>query len=165
MSNILSRQYCAYRYKWEKKDWVKTMLIFPPVILGVLLFICSIFKPGFALVLIIEVEKRKLVAGVVLFWLLFIVLYSIHKRKKCKKFREAVRDNRPCESCKVTFVFDKEHRYIRSDGQERIESMGWDEDAKLKSGQDAVVVYIPFMDEFYTEMPETLKKVEKSIKN
>ena len=92
---------------------------------------------------------------------MFVGWYYWHKKKKCKKFKQAAKDSRPCEICEVKMALGKEHKYIYSNGQEKIVWMEWDMEGKIKDGQPAVIVYIPLADEFYTDKPETIEMIKE----
>ena len=107
-------------------------------------------------------EKEELVVKVGIFlWILVVGWYCWREKSKCKKFKQAVKDSRPCEICEVKMALGEEHKYIYSNGQEKIVWMEWDMEGKIKDGQPAVIVYIPLADEFYTDKPETIEMIKE----
>ena len=151
VSNRLSRQYCTYRYKKEMKEWIHETIV---VSIGI---IALIFTVAVALegkeILVIE-------AGILLFPLFVGGYYWIGK-KKCRKYEQAAKDYRTCELCEVTMALREKHKYIYSNGQEKIVRMERDMDGKIKDGQPAVIVYIPLADKFYTDKPETIEMIKE----
>ena len=151
VSNTLSRQYCTYRYKKEMKEWIHETIV---VSIGI---IALIFTVAVALegkeILVIE-------AGILLFPVCVGGYYWIGK-KKCRKYEQAAKDYRACESCEVTMALREKHKYIYSNGQEKIVRMERDMDGKIKDGQPAVIVYIPLADKFYTDKPETIEMIKE----
>ena len=151
VSNTLSRQYCTYRYKKEMKEWIhETILISIAVI--ILIFVAAVALEGKE-ILVIE-------AGILLFPVCVGGYYWIGK-KKCRKYEQAAKDYRACESCEVTMALREKHKYIYSNGQEKIVRMERDMDGKIKDGQPAVIVYIPLADKFYTDKPETIEMIKE----
>mgnify|MGYP004589332519 CR=1 FL=1 len=151
VSNTLSRQYCTYRYKKEMKEWIhETILISIAVI--ILIFVAAVALEGKE-ILVIE-------AGILLFPVCVGGYYWIGK-KKCRKYEQAAKDCRTCEFCEVTMALREKHKYIYSNGQEKIVRMERDMDGKIKDGQPAVIVYIPLANKFYTDKPETIEMIKE----
>ena len=151
VSNTFSRKYCTYRYKKEMREWIyETVLISIAVI--ILIFVVAVALEGKE-ILVIE-------AGILLFPLFVGGYYWIGK-KKCRKYEQAAKDYRTCELCEVTMALREKHKYIYSNGQEKIVRMERDMEGKIKDGQPAVIVYIPLADEFYTDKPETIEMIKE----
>ena len=151
VSNMFSKKYCTYRYKAERKDWFKMTVTISVLFIGF----------GSVIALALE-EKEELVVKVGIFlWILVVGWYCWREKNKCKKFKQAVKDSRPCEICEVKMALGEEHKYIYSNGQEKIVRMERDMDGKIKDGQPAVIVYIPLADKFYTDKPETIEMIKE----
>ena len=133
------------------KEWIHETIV---VSIGI---IALIFTVAVALegkeILVIE-------AGILLFPVCVGGYYWIGK-KKCRKYEQAAKDYRACESCEVTMALREKHKYIYSNGQEKIVRMERDMDGKIKDGQPAVIVYIPLADKFYTDKPETIEMIKE----
>lgn len=151
VSNTFSRKYCIYRYKAERKDWFKMTVTISVLFIGL----------GSVIALALDGKEVLVIEAGIILWLLFVGWYYWHKKKKCKKFKQAAKDSRPCEICEVKMALGKEHKYIYSNGQEKIVWMEWDMEGKIKDGQPAVIVYIPLADEFYTDKPETIEMIKE----
>ena len=151
VSNTFSRKYCIYRYKAERKDWFKMTVTISVLFIGL----------GSVIALALDGKEVLVIEAGIILWLLFVGWYYWHKKKKCKKFKQAAKDSRPCEICEVKMALGKEHKYIYSNGQEKSVWMEWDMEGKIKDGQPAVIVYIPLADKFYTDKPETIEMIKE----
>ncbi len=151
VSNTFSRKYCIYRYKAERKDWFKMTVTISVLFIGL----------GSVIALALDGKEVLVIEAGIILWLLFVGWYYWHKKKKCKKFKQAAKDSRPCEICEVKMALGEKHKYIYSNGQEKIVWMEWDMEGKIKDGQPAVIVYIPLADEFYTDKPETIEMIKE----
>ena len=95
------------------KEWIhETILISIAVI--ILIFVAAVALEGKE-ILVIE-------AGILLFPVCVGGYYWIGK-KKCRKYEQAAKDYRACESCEVTMALREKHKYIYSNGQEKIVRM------------------------------------------
>ena len=151
VSNTFSQKYCTYHYEVERKEWFQMTVTISGLFIGF----------GSIIAYALE-EKEELVVKVGIFlWILVVGWYCWREKSKCKKFKQAVKDSRPCEICEVKMALGEEHKYIYSNGQEKIVWMEWDMEGKIKDGQPAVIVYIPLADEFYTDKPETIEMIKE----
>ncbi len=151
VSNTFSRKYCTYRYKAERKEWFQMTVTISGLFIGF----------GSAIVLAMDGKEAQVIKAGSLLLLLIVGWYCWREKNKCKKFKQAVKDSRPCEICEVKMALGKEHKYIYSNGQEKIVWMEWDMEGKIKDGQPAVIVYIPLADKFYTDKPETIEMIKE----
>ena len=151
VSNTFSRKYCTYRYKAERKEWFQMTVTISGLFIGF----------GSAIVLAMDGKEAQVIKAGSLLLLLIVSWYCWREKNKCKKFKQAVKDSRPCEICEVKMALGEEHKYIYSNGQEKIVWMEWDMEGKIKDGQPAVIVYIPLADEFYTDKPETIEMIKE----
>ena len=151
VSNTFSRKYCTYRYKAERKEWFQMTVTISGLFIGF----------GSAIVLAMDGKEAQVIKAGSLLLLLIVSWYCWREKNKCKKFKQAVKDSRPCEICEVKMALGKEHKYIYSNGQEKIVWMEWDMEGKIKDGEPAVIVYIPLADKFYTDKPETIEMIKE----
>ena len=151
VSNTFSRKYCTYRYKAERKEWFQMTVTISGLFIGF----------GSAIVLAMDGKEAQVIKAGSLLLLLIVGWYCWREKNKCKKFKQAVKDSRPCEICEVKMALGKEHKYIYSNGQEKIVWMEWDMEGKIKDGEPAVIVYIPLADKFYTDKPETIEMIKE----
>ncbi len=91
--------------------------------------------------------------------LLIIGVGSIRGYHKNKKFKEIPASGKPLEYATVVVEIGKEKRLLCSDGHEEVWRMEYDDDAEVKEGQEAVVIYVPSAGEMITEKPDILHKI------
>ena len=151
VSNTFSQKYCTYRYEVERKEWFQMSVTISGLFIGF----------GSAIVLALDGKEAQVIKAGSLLLLLIVGWYCWREKNKCKKFKQAAKDSRPCEICEVKMALGKEHKYIYSNGQEKSVWMDWDMEGKIKDGQPAVIVYIPLADEFYTDKPETIEMIKE----
>ena len=96
--------------------------------------------------------------GVMVAVLIFFIGYvmAYHKNKRLKdvtKYRIPVRILH--SSCRCIYL----KKFICSDGHMEEWKMKYDDDAKIKDGQEAVVIYSPATHEMFTERKEVMNKI------
>ena len=107
VSNTFSRKYCTYRYKAERKEWFQMTVTISGLFIGF----------GSAIVLAMDGKEAQVIKAGSLLLLLIVGWYCWREKNKCKKFKQAVKDSRPCEICEVKMALGKEHKYMYSNGQ------------------------------------------------
>ena len=91
--------------------------------------------------------------------LLIIGMGCIRGYHKNKKFKEIPASGKLLEYATVVVEIGKEKRFLCSDGHEEVWRMEYDDDAEVKEGQEAVVIYVPSTGEMITEKPDILHKI------
>ena len=152
MSYYMTKQYCDYKFQKRMKNSVEGVAVIALLELAAAFFIPAMYDKFF------KWYGYVAGAGVIIAILIFAVGYVLVCRKN-KKFKEATNVGYPLEYCIVIADVYNLKKFICSDGHMEEWKMRSDDDAKVKDGEEAVVIYSPATHEMFTERKEVMNKV------
>ena len=152
MSYSMTQQYCNMKFRYKMKHSMESVLL-----LGVLVAMAAFIGP-LASDKLFAWYSYIVAVGVFMILLIMGVGYGIAYHKH-KKFKEISASGKPLEYTTVVAEIGKEKRFLCSDGHEEVWRMEYDDDMKVKEGQEAVVIYVPSTGEMITEKPDILHKI------
>ena len=152
MSYYMTKQYCDYKFQKRIKNSIEGVAV-----IAVLELVAAFVIPAMCDKLF-KWYGYVAGAGVIIAILIFAVGYILVCRKN-KKFKEAANAGYPLEYCIVVADVYNLKKFICSDGHMEEWKMKPDDDAKVKDGEDAVVIYSPSTHEMFTERKEVMNKV------
>ena len=146
MSYYMTKQYCDYKFRKRMKNSVEGVAVIALLELAAAFVIPAMYDKLY------KWYGYVAGAGVIIAILIFAVGYILVCRKN-KKFKEAANAGYPLEYCIV--IAD----VYCSDGHMEEWKMRSDDAAKVKDGEEAVVIYSPATHEMFTERKEVMNKV------
>ena len=152
MSYYMTKQYCDYKFRKRMKNSVEGVAVIALLELAAAFVIPAMYDKFF------KWYGYVAGAGVIIAILIFAVGYILVCRKN-KKFKEAANAGYPLEYCIVIADVYNLKKFICSDGHMEEWKMRSDDDAKVKDGEEAVVIYSPSTHEMFTERKEVMNKV------
>ena len=152
MSYYMTKQYCDYKFQKRIKNSIEGVAV-----IAVLELVAAFVIPAMCDKLF-KWYGYVAGAGVIIAILIFAVGYVLICRKK-RKFKEVANAGYPLEYCIVVADVYNLKKFICSDGHMEEWKMKPDDDAKVKDGEDAVVIYSPSTHEMFTERKEVMNKV------
>ena len=152
MSYYMTKQYCDYKFQKRIKNSIEGVAV-----IAVLELVAAFVIPAMCDKLF-KWYGYVAGAGVIIAILIFAVGYVLICRKK-RKFKEVANAGYPLEYCIVVADVYNLKKFICSDGHTEEWKMKPDDDAKVKDGEDAVVIYSPSTHEMFTERKEVMNKV------
>ena len=152
MSHYMSKQYCDYKYHKRMKNSMEGVVIFVLLELIAAILIPIIYDNLF------KWYGYMAGGGVMVAVLIFFIGYvmAYHKNKRLK---DVTNVGYPLEYCIVVADVYNLKKFICSDGHMEEWKMKYDDDAKIKDGQEAVVIYSPATHEMFTERKEVMNKI------
>ena len=152
MSHYMSKQYCDYKYHKRMKNSMEGVVIFVLLELIAAILIPIIYDNLF------KWYGYMAGGGVMVAVLIFFIGYvmAYHKNKRLKDVTNA---GYLLEYCIVVADVYNLKKFICSDGHMEEWKMKYDDDAKIKNGQEAVVIYSPATHEMFTERKEVMNKI------
>ena len=152
MSHYMSKQYCDYKYHKRMKNSMEGVVIFVLLELIAAILIPIIYDNLF------KWYGYMTGGGVMVAVLIFFIGYvmAYHKNKRLK---DVTNTGYPLEYCIVVADVYNLKKFICSDGHMEEWKMKYDDDAKIKDGQEAVVIYSPATHEMFTERKEVMNKI------
>ena len=152
MSHYMSKQYCDYKYHKRMKNSMEGVVIFVLLELIAAILIPIIYDNLF------KWNGYMAGGGVMVAVLIFFIGYvmAYHKNKRLK---DVTNTGYPLEYCIVVADVYNLKKFICSDGHMEEWKMKYDDDAKIKDGQEAVVIYSPATHEMFTERKEVMNKI------
>ena len=152
MSHYMSKQYCDYKYHKRMKNSMEGVVIFVLLELIAAILIPIIYDNLF------KWYGYMTGGGVMVAVLIFFIGYvmAYHKNKRLK---DVTNTGYPLEYCIVVADVYNLKKFISSDGHMEEWKMKYDDDAKIKDGQEAVVIYSPATHEMFTERKEVMNKI------
>ena len=152
MSHYMSKQYCDYKYHKRMKNSMEGVVIFVLLELIAAILIPIIYDNLF------KWYGYMAGGGVMVAVLIFFIGYvmAYHKNKRLK---DVTNTGYPLEYCIVVADVYNLKKFICSDGHMEEWKMKYDDDAKIKDGQEAVVIYSPATHEMFTERKEVMNKI------
>ena len=152
MSYYMTKQYCDYKFRKRMKNSVEGVAVIALLELAAAFVIPAMYDKLY------KWYGYVAGAGVIIAILIFAVGYILVCRKN-KKFKEAANAGYPLEYCIVIADVYNLKKFICSDGHMEEWKMRSDDDAKVKDGEEAVVIYSPSTHEMFTERKEVMNKV------
>ena len=152
MSYYMTKQYCDYKFRKRMKNSVEGVAVIALLELAAAFVIPAMYDKLY------KWYGYVAGAGVIIAILIFAVGYILVCRKN-KKFKEAANAGYPLEYCIVIADVYNLKKFICSDGHMEEWKMRSDDDAKVKDGEEAVVIYSPATHEMFTERKEVMNKV------
>ena len=152
MSYYMTKQYCDYKFQKRMKNSIEGVAVIALLELAAAFVIPAMYDKLY------KWYGYVAGAGVIIAILIFAVGYVLICRKK-RKFKEVANAGYPLEYCIVVADVYNLKKFICSDGHTEEWKMKPDDDAKVKDGEDAVVIYSPSTHEMFTERKEVMNKV------
>ena len=152
MSYYMTKQYCDYKFQKRMKNSIEGVALIAVLELAAAFVIPAMYDKLY------KWYGYVAGAGVIIAILIFAVGYILVCRKN-KKFKEAANAGYPLEYCIVIADVYNLKKFICSDGHMEEWKMRSDDDAKVKDGEEAVVIYSPATHEMFTERKEVMNKV------
>ena len=152
MSYYMTKQYCDYKFQKRMKNSIEGVAVIALLELAAAFVIPAMYDKLY------KWYGYVAGAGVIIAILIFAVGYILVCRKN-KKFKEAANAGYPLEYCIVIADVYNLKKFICSDGHMEEWKMRSDDDAKVKDGEEAVVIYSPATHEMFTERKEVMNKV------
>ena len=152
MSYYMTKQYCDYKFQKRMKNSIEGVALIAVLELAAAFVIPAMYDKLY------KWYGYVAGAGVIIAILIFAVGYVLVCRKN-KKFKEAANAGYPLEYCIVIADVYNLKKFICSDGHMEEWKMRSDDDAKVKDGEEAVVIYSPSTHEMFTERKEVMNKV------
>jgi len=152
MSYYMTKQYYDYKFRKRMKNSVEGVAVIALLELAAAFVIPAMYDKLY------KWYGYVAGAGVIIAILIFAVGYVLVCRKN-KKFKEAANAGYPLEYCIVIADVYNLKKFICSDGHMEEWKMRSDDDAKVKDGEEAVVIYSPATHEMFTERKEVMNKV------
>ena len=152
MSYYMTKQYCDYKFQKRMKNSIEGVALIAVLELAAAFVIPAMYDKLY------KWYGYVAGAGVIIGILIFAVGYVLICRKN-RKFKEAVNAGYPLEYCIVVADVYNLKKFICSDGHMEEWKMRSDDDAKVKDGEEAVVIYSPSTHEMFTERKEVMNKV------
>ncbi|MEI3475042.1 MAG: hypothetical protein V8Q92_00095 [Coprococcus comes] len=152
MSYYMTKQYCDYKFQKRMKNSIEGVALIAVLELAAAFVIPAMYDKLY------KWYGYVAGAGVIIAILIFAVGYVLVCRKN-KKFKEAANAGYPLEYCIVIADVYNMKKFICSDGHMEEWKMRSDDDAKVKDGEEAVVIYSPSTHEMFTERKEVMNKV------
>ena len=152
MSYYMTKQYCDYKFRKRMKNSVEGVAVIALLELAAAFVIPAMYDKLY------KWYGYVAGAGVIIGILIFAVGYVLICRKN-RKFKEAVNAGYPLEYCIVVADVYNLKKFICSDGHMEEWKMRSDDDAKVKDGEEAVVIYSPSTHEMFTERKEVMNKI------
>ena len=152
MSHYMSKQYCDYKYHKRMKNSMEGVVIFVLLELIAAILIPIIYDNLF------KWYGYMAGGGVMVAVLIFFIGYvmAYHKNKRLK---DVTNTGYPLEYCIVVADVYNLKKFICSDGHMEEWKMKYDDDAKVKNGQEVVVIYSSATHEMFTEQKEVMNKI------
>ena len=152
MSHYMSKQYCDYKYHKRMKNSMEGVVIFVLLELIAAILIPIIYDNLF------KWNGYMAGGGVMVAVLIFFIGYvmAYHKNKRLK---DVTNTGYPLEYCIVVADVYNLKKFICSDGHMEEWKMKYDDDAKVKNGQEVVVIYSSATHEMFTEQKEVMNKI------
>ena len=152
MSHYMSKQYCDYKYHKRMKNSMEGVVIF------VLLELIAAIRMPIIYDNLFKWYGYMAGGGVMVAVLIFFIGYvmAYHKNKRLK---DVTNTGYPLEYCIVVADVYNLKKFICFDGHMEEWKMKYDDDAKIKDGQEAVVIYSPTTHEMFTERKEVMNKI------
>ena len=152
MSYYMTKQYYDYKFRKRMKNSVEGVAVIALLELAAAFVIPAMYDKLY------KWYGYVAGAGVIIGILIFAVGYVLICRKN-RKFKEAVNAGYPLEYCIVVADVYNLKKFICSDGHMEEWKMRSDDDAKVKDGEEAVVIYSPSTHEMFTERKEVMNKI------
>ena len=152
MSYYMTKQYCDYKFRKRMKNSIEGVAVIALLELAAAFVIPAMYDKLY------KWYGYVAGAGVIIAILIFAVGYVLVCRKN-KKFKEAANAGYPLEYCIVIADVYNLKKFICSDGHMEEWKMRSDDAAKVKDGEEAVVIYSPATHEMFTERKEVMNKV------
>ena len=152
MSYYMTKQYCDYKFRKRMKNSVEGVAVIALLELAAAFVIPAMYDKLY------KWYGYVAGAGVIIAILIFAVGYVLVCRKN-KKFKEAANAGYPLEYCIVIADVYNLKKFICSDGHMEEWKMRSDDAAKVKDGEEAVVIYSPATHEMFTERKEVMNKI------
>lgn len=152
MSCYMTKQYCDYKFQKRMKNSIEGVAVIALLELAAAFVIPAMYDKLY------KWYGYVAGAGVIIAILIFAVGYVLVCRKN-KKFKEATNVGYPLEYCIVIADVYNMKKFICSDGHMEEWKMRSDDDAKVKDGEEAVVIYSPSTHEMFTERKEVMNKI------
>ena len=152
MSYYMTKQYCDYKFQKRMKNSIEGVALIAVLELAAAFVIPAMYDKLY------KWYGYVAGAGVIIAILIFAVGYILVCRKN-KKFKEAANAGYPLEYCIVIADVYNLKKFICSDGHMEEWKMRSDDDAKVKDGEEAVVIYSPSTHEMFTERKEVMNKI------
>lgn len=152
MSYYMTKQYCDYKFRKRMKNSIEGVAVIALLELAAAFVIPAMYDKLY------KWYGYVAGAGVIIAILIFAVGYVLVCRKN-KKFKEVANAGYPLEYCIVIADVYNLKKFICSDGHMEEWKMRFDDDAKVKDGEEAVVIYSPATHEMCTERKEVMNKV------
>lgn len=152
MSYYMTKQYCDYKFQKRMKNSIEGVALIAVLELAAAFVIPAMYDKLY------KWYGYVAGAGVIIAILIFAVGYVLVCRKN-KKFKEAANAGYPLEYCIVIADVYNMKKFICSDGHMEEWKMRSDDDAKVKDGEEAVVIYSPSTHEMFTERKEVMNKI------
>ena len=148
----MSKQYCDYKYQNRMKNSMEGVVIFVLLEIIAAMLVPIIYDDLFKWYG--YVAGGGVMIAVLTFFIGYVVAY--HKNKRLKDVTNA---GYPLEySIVVADVYNLK-KFICSDGHMEEWKMKYDDDAKVKNGQEVVVIYSSATHEMFTEQKEVMNKI------
>lgn len=149
MSDTASRAYCRYKYrKCLRRSLIDTLLLGSADVS--IVFVVSIIFEDF---------RRWTAIGIGSVCLIWIIFRYCRNVRENRRIRNAVNSGKFCEYCILCADYHMILPFLCSDGHIEHWRMEFDDDARVKDGCRAVVVYVPSVHRWYTEDEKTMKRV------
>lgn len=148
----MTKQYCDYKFQKRMKNSIEGVAVIALLELAAAFVIPAMYDKLY------KWYGYVAGAGVIIAILIFAVGYVLVCRKN-KKFKEAANAGYPLEYCIVIADVYNLKKFICSDGHMEEWKMRSDDDAKVKDGEEAVVIYSPSTHEMFTERKEVMNKI------
>ena len=153
MTHYMTKQYCNYKFHQKMKNGIENIKTLILMDLSTIIVIFGIFD---------EITKWQesvvMCVGALLAVFIPGIGYAIvyHKYKRLKNIESS-----GCllEYTNVVLDVGKETKFLCSDGHMEEWKMRSDDDAKVKAGEEAVVIYSPSTHEMFTERKEVMNKI------
>ena len=153
MTHYMTKQYCNYKFHQKMKNGIeniKTLILMDLSAIIVIFGICDeITKWQESVVMCVGALLAVFIPGIG-----YAIVY--HKYKRLKNIESS-----GCllEYTNVVLDVGKETKFLCSDGHMEEWKMRSDDDAKVKDGEEAVVIYSPSTHEMFTERKEVMNKI------
>lgn len=153
MTHYMTKQYCNYKFHQKMKNGIeniKTLILMDLSAVIVIFGICDeITKWQESVVMCVAALLAVFIPGIG-----YAIVY--HKYKRLKNIESS-----GCllEYTNVVLDVGKETKFLCSDGHTEIWEMEFDDDIKIKDGEEAMIIYSPFTHEMFTERKEVMNKI------
>ena len=155
MTHYMTKQYCNYKFHQRMKNGIENIKTLMLMDLSAVIVIFGVYdydeitKWQQSIIICIAALLAVFIPGIG-----YAVVYHIYKFLK-----NIVCFGYLLEYTNVILDVGEETKFLCSDGHTEIWEMEFDDDIKIKDGEEAVVIYSPSTHEMFTEQKEVMNKI------